>query len=143
MVSAVQKIGYAVERQACNYLLKQGLQLVTTNYSCKAGEIDLVMRDGAYVVFVEVRYRASASHGGALESITKNKQRKIISAAKSYLVGCNLWEKVLCRFDVILVQPDALSSKDSASASPQSLVSGISESSCENICWLRDAFWAN
>ena len=89
---------------AARFLDGQGLRVVARNFRTKRGEIDLVARDGATLVFVEVRYRRSASHGGAAESITGIKQARMVAAAQVYL----LRERgdPPCRFDAILL--DAL-----------------------------------
>ena len=65
------------------------------------GELDLVMQDKQHVVFVEVRYRNNISYGGSLFSITPDKKRKLILAAKLYLQIHKITEKVFSRFDVI------------------------------------------
>lgn len=72
------------------------------NWRCKGGEIDLVMRDGATLVFVEVRARGSMGYGGAAASITAAKQARVILAARHYLAAKGL--DVPCRFDAVLVQ---------------------------------------
>ncbi len=77
--------GRAAEQRAEAYLVAQGLQAVGRNYRCKAGEIDLVMRDGPVWVFVEVRLRRNERFGGALESIDRRKQRRLIATARHYL----------------------------------------------------------
>ena len=59
-----QKTGFAAEQQACTYLRKQGLRWIESNYHCRWGEIDLIMWEANYLVFVEVRARASSSFGG-------------------------------------------------------------------------------
>lgn len=102
-----QAIGAAGEEQALVYLQGQGLRLVERNFLCKTGEIDLIMRDGDMLVFVEVRARADQRHGGAAASITPAKQRCLIRAAQRYLQRF----KVLpaCRFDVIAIDDGALS----------------------------------
>ena len=71
-----QQVGLAAEEAVRTYLSKQGLKFLTKNFRCKLGEIDLIMRDGQCLVFVEVRARASADYGGALASVTKSKQQK-------------------------------------------------------------------
>jgi len=98
--------GDAAEALACAYLTGQGLRLVEANFNTPGrggGEIDLVMRapDGT-LVFVEVRQRSTASHGGAGGSITHTKQRRIIFAARHYLM--RFAHSPPCRFDVVLVQ---------------------------------------
>ena len=103
-------MGDAAEEDALRYLLKQGLRLVSRNYRTPGrggGEIDLIMHapDGT-TVFVEVRRRASARHGGAAASVGGIKQRRIIFAAQHYLM--RLRELPPCRFDVVVVEPDGM-----------------------------------
>lgn len=93
--------GAAAEAVALQFLQKKGLKLVAQNYRCRFGEIDLVMRDEATLVFTEVRLRASRDFGGAAASVTTQKQRKIILAAKHYL--SELKQMPACRFDVALL----------------------------------------
>lgn len=99
MITRQRIAGNAAEDQVLDYLIAQGLQLVTRNYSCRAGEIDLIMKDGAQLVFVEVRYRARADFGTALESVTPAKQRKLIITAQYYLQQSG--KIPACRFDVV------------------------------------------
>jgi putative endonuclease len=98
-----QITGDSGERQALLYLEGQGMSLVERNFRCKAGEIDLVMRDKAGLVFVEVRKRApgAAQFGGAAASVTPAKQRRLILAAQLYLKRYT--EPPACRFDVIAI----------------------------------------
>ena len=70
--------GESFEQRACDELERAGLRLLTRNYTTRHGELDLVMREGDTVVFVEVRYRKSASHGDAAASVTTSKQGKLI-----------------------------------------------------------------
>ena len=100
--TARQRTGDAAEDQALDHLQRQGLRLVERNFRCKGGEIDLILRDGATVVFVEVRSRASAAFGGAAASITPAKQRRLLLAAQVWLQGRR--ELPACRFDVIAVE---------------------------------------
>ncbi|WP_374664774.1 YraN family protein [Ramlibacter sp.] len=99
--------GDAAEDRALAFLLARGLRLVTRNYRTPGrggGEIDLVMRapDGT-LVFVEVRRRARASHGGAAASVLGVKQRRIIFAARHYLMRLG-GPPPPCRFDVVAVE---------------------------------------
>lgn len=100
-ISPTQKIGFVAEQKAEHYLLQQGLTLITRNFSCRYGEIDLIMQDHDSLVFTEVRLRENQEYGSGLESITRNKQNKIIRTAKYYLQQENLTNKAFCRFDVI------------------------------------------
>lgn len=97
-----QLTGNAAEDAALAHLSACGLALVERNFRCKGGEIDLIMRDGPSLVFVEVRRRASASHGGALASITPAKQRRLIHAAQYYLLRYKPLPP--CRFDVVALE---------------------------------------
>lgn len=94
--------GAAAEDRAADYLQRQGLKLVARNWRCRQGELDLVMRDGNTLVFVEVRSRASAAFGGAGASITPAKQAKLIRAAEHFLL--QQAHRGACRFDAILIE---------------------------------------
>jgi len=96
-----KNVGEEAERLAQRYLEQRGLTLITRNYRCRRGEIDLIMQDGNFLVFIEVRYRKNAIYGSALESVTKKKQRRLLLAANYYLQNEKLNEDILCRFDVI------------------------------------------
>jgi putative endonuclease len=96
-----KEIGREAEDKALDYLKKQGLQLVRRNFNCRVGEIDLIMRDKNYLVFVEVRSRVSDSFGGGIGSITAFKKRKLIKTA-SYYTMCNKnSNQYPLRFDVV------------------------------------------
>lgn len=94
--------GEEAEQAAADHLEARGLKLVARNYRCRGGEIDLILRDGAYLVFVEVRERAGAAFGGAAASITVSKQARIRLAAQHYLSRHGI--DLPCRFDAVLVQ---------------------------------------
>lgn len=98
-----QQIGQTAENMACDYLLMKGLKLITRNYRCKMGEIDLVMRDKDYLVFVEVRFRRNQAFGTSSETVTYFKQNKLVRSAHFYLQQHHLTDKVPCRFDVIAI----------------------------------------
>jgi putative endonuclease len=103
--------GAAAEDQALAHLQAAGLRLLERNYRTPGrggGEIDLIVRDptDGTLVFVEVRSRASRAFGGAGASITSAKQRRIIFAARYYLM--RLSSPPPCRFDVVLVEGDSV-----------------------------------
>jgi putative endonuclease len=98
--------GAAAETRAANYLAGRGLRPVARNWRARGGEIDLIMRDGAVLVFVEVRARSGAAHGGAAASITATKRARLIHAARAYLA--TLGREPACRFDVVLEQAGEL-----------------------------------
>ena len=109
-------IGKRAEEKAARFLEKRGFSVLTRNFCCRGGEIDLVCRDGKALVFVEVRLRRNSAFGGAGMSITATKQRRIILAAQHYLVAHAKTDSD-CRFDCILLDG-------------------------ETIEWIRDAFSA-
>ncbi|WP_036300606.1 YraN family protein [Methylotenera sp. L2L1] len=92
--------GQAAEQLAATFLQKNGLTLLEKNYRCVHGEIDLIMRDGKTLVFIEVRLRSNAKFGGAGMSITPSKQQKLSRTAELYL---QTHGDSACRFDAILM----------------------------------------
>jgi putative endonuclease len=97
--------GQVVEAAAEHYLQQQGLQPVQRNFTSRGGEIDLVMRDGETLVFVEVRFRKSDRYGTPAESVTASKQRKLLQTAQLYLLANPAWRKHPCRFDIVAARP--------------------------------------
>ena len=77
--------GKAAEEIACSHLKQHGLKLVDKNFYSRYGEIDLIMKDQSTLVFIEVRYRKNLDYGGALESVTPSKQKKIHTTALYYM----------------------------------------------------------
>ncbi len=106
--------GVSTEQLACEHLQASGLQLLHQNYRLKMGEIDLIMRDGNIIVFVEVRYRKTNRYGGALLSIDPRKQARIMRTAQHYLQYRA--PDAQARFDVVAVEGD------------------------DNINWIKNAF---
>lgn len=101
-------LGDKGEDRALGHLLAKGWTLLERNYRVARGpgrrgaEIDLIMRDPeGTVVFVEVRQRASAAHGGAAASVSASKQRSCVWGAQHYLQRWSAWPP--CRFDVIAI----------------------------------------
>ncbi|MDZ7890331.1 MAG: YraN family protein [Rhodoferax sp.] len=115
-----KQVGDAAEERALGFLQAKGLQFVGRNYRTPGrggGEIDLIMRDhDGTLVFVEVRKRSRADHGGAAASVGHVKQRRIIFAARHYLL--QLRTVPPCRFDVVVMD-------------------------CDEVEWLRAAFDAS
>lgn len=98
--------GSHAEALACRFLQRQGLRLVERNYRCRRGEIDLIMLDAGNPVFVEVRYRRQSRYGSGLESVDRNKQRRIVLCAAGYLQRHPRHAERPARFDVVAVGPD-------------------------------------
>ena len=114
--------GLRFEDQARDYLQVHGLVLLHSNYRCRFGEIDLVMRDGDTVCFIEVKFRKSRLFGGAAASIPRAKQRKIIKTALFYIASHKHLANQAMRFDALLIQHQADGSNQ--------------------INWIRNAFYA-
>lgn len=93
--------GAAWEALAERFLSSRGLRVLERNFHCRLGEIDLVMRDGATVVFVEVRYRGSAVYGSAAETVGARKRLRIQRAAGIYIGRRPALTEQPCRFDVV------------------------------------------
>lgn len=109
--------GQNAEALACTYLQNQGLKLLARNYQCRFGEIDIIARDAMFLVFVEVRARISDAFGGALSSVTRSKQQKIVKTAYHYLMAHKLNDKYPLRFDVVALQ-----------------------GKCQEVHWIKQAF---
>lgn len=96
--------GTFAEDAAAEFLTDRGLRLLERNYRCRFGEIDLVLREGGTLVFVEVRYRGSGAYGSAAESITPAKRKKLLRAARHYMAAHSEFPQ--CRFDAVLLNGD-------------------------------------
>lgn len=114
-MSLGQGRGAAAEAAAADFLARRGLRLVERNFRVRGGEIDLICADGGTTVFVEVRLRSRSDYGGAAASITAEKQRRLVLAARHWLARHG---ERPCRFDCVLFDGD-------------------------RIQWLRDAFTAD
>jgi putative endonuclease len=95
------KPGAEAEQLAARYLQRHGLTLVQSNYHCRFGEIDLILRDKETLVFTEVRQRSRSDFGGAAASIDARKQQRLILTAQHYLA--TLPRIPPCRFDAVLL----------------------------------------
>jgi putative endonuclease len=76
--------GLDAEKLAATFLVNHGLKLVTQNYHCKYGEVDLIMKDAKTLVFIKVRLRSNSKFASAGASITPQKQQKLILTAQDY-----------------------------------------------------------
>ncbi len=92
-------IGQKAEKFVAKYLQKKGLILITNNYNCRWGEIDLIMQDAEYLAFIEVRFRSRRDYVTGSQSVDYRKQQKIIKTASHYLQRQN--DSECCRFDVV------------------------------------------
>lgn len=110
-----RELGGCYEKIAADYLRKQGLYIKEMNYRCSQGEIDIIARDGEYLVFVEVKFRKDEKKGSPLEAVGYWKKKVISKIAKQYIVLHYHTLDIACRFDVV----------------------GILK---EEIVWIKDAF---
>ena len=114
-------IGNLAEADAREFLEKHGLTFVEKNFTVfdqngkKSGEIDLIMRDNYYLIFIEVKKRCNPHYGDVMEMISKQKVSRIIRTATRFLLKNDYFDNTPCRFDVV----------------------GISQST---ITWIKDAF---
>lgn len=115
----MRSTGARFEDVALAHAQRHGLSLVARNVQYRHGEIDLVMRDGKVLVFIEVRYRRSQRYGGAVDSVGESKRQRLIAAAGLFLQSHPEFSHHACRFDVLAIAGDE--------AAPQ-------------VDWHRDAF---
>ena len=101
-----RSLGTAWEEQAAEFLKREGCEILERNFRGKCGEIDLIVRDGRYLVFVEVKYRKNADSGFPEEAVDYRKQRIISRVAQEYLLKKRLSESTPCRFDVVAICGD-------------------------------------
>ena len=99
-----RQVGTQYESMAVQYLTEAGYHILERNFRCRTGEIDIIAKDGAYLVFVEVKYRASAACGSALEAVDYRKQKSILRVAQYYMVSHGYGTQTNCRFDVVAIQ---------------------------------------
>jgi putative endonuclease len=113
-------LGSDAEGTAEQFLTRRGLQLLTRNFRCRLGEIDLVALDDDALVFVEVRYRGPGSYSRASITVDAHKQRKLIRAAALFTTRRQQFAMHVMRFDVVAIDVD--------------------ENGQQSIDWIRDAF---
>jgi putative endonuclease len=115
-------LGARAEQFAFRYLLSRGLRPVARNFRTRRGELDLVMRDGDCLAFIEIRCRGRNSFVDAGHTVDQRKQRKLISCARAFLARNPAYSDWTCRFDIVGVDRDS--------------------SDRVRLQWLRDAFRA-
>ena len=120
MTDARQALGRKGEAAARAYLVRQGVRILAANYSCAAGEIDLIGKDREAILFIEVKTRRSAVFGPPQLAVHHRKQRQIARAAQWFLSERRMPD-VACRFDVVAV-------------------TYANDGATPRILWVRDAF---
>jgi putative endonuclease len=106
MSEARMTLGKSGEDLACRELERRGYVIVARRFRVRSGELDIVARDGAVLVFVEVKTRVGCRFGSAAEAVTALKQRRIARLAHEYLLRHRLSD-CPCRFDVVSVHVEA------------------------------------
>lgn len=104
-----RETGTIKENLAAQYLTRPGVKILEHNFRCRQGEIDLIGRDGRYLVFFEVKYRKTARNGMPAEAVGYAKQQKIRYTAQFYLYSRRYRENMPCRFDVVSILGDQIS----------------------------------
>ncbi|MFT7651678.1 MAG: putative endonuclease [Candidatus Azotimanducaceae bacterium] len=105
---STRRQGQEAEQLACTYLEHRGLQLITKNFACKTGEIDLILHDRSAIqrhilVLVEVRSRNTMRFGGAAASVTPAKQRRLQRTALYFCKRFRIYAEWPMRFDVVAI----------------------------------------
>ncbi|MCR5092705.1 MAG: YraN family protein [Lachnospiraceae bacterium] len=118
-----RRTGAEYEQHAARFLEEQGMEIVATNFRCRSGEVDLIFRDGAYLVFAEVKYRTTDRYGESVEAVGIRKQRTIARVSAFFLLRNGIPQDTPIRFDVL-----ALDAADDG-------MTGIR--------WIKDAFQVN
>lgn len=99
-----REIGREKEKLACIFLRKQGYDILAVNVTCRFAELDIVARDGDYLVFVEVKYRKNGTCGGSRYAVSESKKRHIVQGARYYLYKERTAPDTMIRFDVIAIE---------------------------------------
>jgi putative endonuclease len=102
-----RQVGTQYEIISSQYLEKLGYIILSKNYRCRSGEIDIIAKDQDYIVFVEVKFRHSTAYGIPAEAVNYVKRQRIIRVAQYYLMQHGLYESK-CRFDVISLTTDTI-----------------------------------
>lgn len=98
-------LGAFGEDMACEYLSECGFRVLERNFSCRAGEVDIIAVQCDTVVFIEVKTRSSDKYGLPAEAVSKGKQQKIVKTALYYMQKKRLLD-YMCRFDVMEIIVD-------------------------------------
>lgn len=107
-------IGSEYENKACDYLNNQGYKVIERNFRTYRGEIDIIAKDGEYLVFIEVKYRSKKNYGYSAEAVNIHKQKVIYRVAEGYISLHKEYEGKPCRFDVIAFDEDNMTHIENA-----------------------------
>ncbi len=103
-----RETGSVYEDMAARYLTGQGYEILERNFRDRLGEIDIIARQGGYLIFVEVKYRRDTGSGYPEEAVSRQKQQRIRHTASYYLYRRGYGEDVPCRFDVVSITGDEI-----------------------------------
>jgi putative endonuclease len=103
VVSERQKLGEAAEERVAQYLRQQGCLILTRNFRCRSGELDIVAQQRRLLIVAEVRLRTTQTFGGAAASVTRTKRTRIVRAARYLLMRRPDLAKLTVRFDALLL----------------------------------------
>ncbi|MCR5848440.1 MAG: YraN family protein [Lachnospiraceae bacterium] len=98
-----RRSGNEHEERSVDYLEKNGVRIIDVNFSCKIGEIDIIGKDGDYLVFFEVKYRSSSVYGSPSEAVNYRKQKKICRVSDYFRLIKGIPEDTPIRYDVIAI----------------------------------------
>jgi putative endonuclease len=107
MAENKRKTGEEYERRAGAYLAENGYEILEYNFRCRTSEIDIIARDGEYIVFCEVKYRSGTGSGRPEEAVDFRKQKAISKCALYYIASHGLSD-LACRFDVVCFEGDTV-----------------------------------
>lgn len=96
-----RKIGKEYEEKAVIFLKNKGYEIITCNYFCRYGEIDIIAKENGYIVFIEVKYRKNTTFGSPEGAVNSAKKQHIRKASMDFLIKKFGTDEVLCRFDVV------------------------------------------
>jgi len=129
--------GQQAEAMASNYLQAQGLKKIQSNFSCNCGEIDLIMRDNEFLVFIEVRYRKQTRFGHPLETINYAKQKKIIKTVQYFLMKNPAYNQLPCRIDAVALSSVKSSEKSAPTQVGRGTIAMVDKNT--QIDWVKNA----
>jgi putative endonuclease len=103
IMKTTKQSGSQAEALAANYLATQKVKILTQNFHCRFGEIDLIGLVQEILIFVEVRYRKNENYMAVVETIDQRKCKKIITTSEYYLNKNRKYQSYFCRYDVITI----------------------------------------
>jgi TIGR00252 family protein len=109
-----RELGSCYEKWATSYLIHKGYQIIENNFRCRFGEIDIIAKDKATLVFVEVKYRKNDNYGTALEAVSLKKQKNIRRVSEYYIMSKKLSIELDIRYDIVAILGDEVTLLENA-----------------------------